>query len=217
MSDNDRQIADYLAGKLAGKELDEFYESIVDGRVDLVEVEAAEKRIVDGLEAEQPSPHSLFAPIHGLAIAASVVLSVGTTAFFTTSGNLGEAETTLANANVTYLESYRSGSTNLPIVPTPNAGEWTTLITYPDFAGARFMQLHIERAIDASLPPSGVDQAGNWEVLLSQTMAVGTQDSLVVMIPPNLMQSGLHRLRIEGLVDESSEPVSVMRHQYVVE
>lgn len=99
----------------------------------------------------------------------------------------------VASANVAILEVYRGADdTDLPVVRITD-DPWITLIAYPDFTDAESLQVYIERE------STGGEE---WDLVLEQTVGVGTRDSLVLSVPSRDLTRGVHRLRIESDVGD---------------
>lgn len=108
-------------------------------------------------------------------------------------GDSGGGSSGVASANVATLDVYRgTENADLPVVRITD-DPWITLIAYPDFTDAESLRVYIERE------STGGEE---WDLVLEQTVGVGTRDSMVLSIPSRDLARGVHRLRIESDVDD---------------
>lgn len=155
----------------------------------------------------------LFKKQPWMRMAAALLLGVAVTTFVDTgihTANVTETPpSSLATANVVYLEVMRgAGKADAPTVRIGKES-WVSFLLYPDFTDADILRIFVERSI------SDRQQMDTWTLVLEDVTGVGGQDSLVVNVSSKLLQPGIHRLRVDS--EKDGQVVRSMDLQFSVE
>ncbi len=126
-----------------------------------------------------------------MRMAAALMLGVLISSMLTTRTQFPDAGSSMASANVVYLEVVRSASTEVPEVAR-DGEPWVTLFAYPDFPEAELYRVYVERAQGSEQQPA------SWLAVLEQRIPAGTRESLVVNLRSEDLEAGTYRLRIEA-------------------
>lgn len=197
-------VEQYVAGKLAGGELERFEEHLMWCEETRRDVDAAE-RLASGLrivarDRQAPDRVSTRVPWRtpALAAAASAVLAVGATLLVT--GGTGPAMPVLTTSDVVYLEPVRSADAGAPELVLNQANSWVTLVLYPDFAELDRYRVVLERRRGEAA----------WTEVWSGN-SPGGGDALAVTVRRALVVPGDYRVRVFGAEAGGRPPAAETR------
>ena len=133
-------------------------------------------------------------------MAASAIVAVGATLVTTSTSLIVGDSPGLATSKVVYLETTRSASVaELPIVVLKDEREWVTLIAYPAFDNFTEFRIGVQRMTGDDPQLANLSDA-SWTLVWQSHTDTGNQDALAINVRSDVLNEGVHRLHIEGLV-----------------
>jgi hypothetical protein len=147
-----------------------------------------------GQTTSTPLPSWMATPVAALTssparLAASLLVGIVVGAVFTAELD-GPPAAPIVTPAVVSLDRMRSGAAtpDLPLVRVSGAGDWVTLLVYPEYGRYSAFRVSIEHS----------DSGANARVWTVAGIAPGNSERLAIVVPARVLESGVHRVHIDA-------------------